>query len=93
MAKKSKANGLLKLQVQIERMRTALKDSQRELDKADKVAKELKKIFAAANKNRATEAGDKKSKKAPKDNKKASKEKKRRKGAVASPPENPAPPR
>jgi hypothetical protein len=78
MAKKSKANGLRKLRVQIERMRTALKGSRRELDKADKVAKELTKIFAAANKSRATEASNRKSKKTPKDNKKARKEKKAR---------------
>jgi acid phosphatase class B len=92
MAKGTKANGLRELQVRLERMRTALKDSQRELDKADKVAKSLKKIFAAANKNRAIEAGEKETKKTPKDNKKASKQKKGRKGAVASTPENPVPP-
>jgi len=49
--KKSKTGELRELQAWMAKMRTAIRDSQRELDKADKAAKELKKLFEDANKN------------------------------------------
>ena len=46
--KKSKINELRQVQALIGKMRTAIRDSQRELDKADKAAKGMKKLFEAS---------------------------------------------
>jgi septal ring factor EnvC (AmiA/AmiB activator) len=47
--KKSSSDELRQLQAWIDKMRTTIKGSQQELDKVDKAAKKMKKMFEQAN--------------------------------------------